>query len=98
MNKERDLPLLGLFCAPSKLCSFNVQLPQLTDEVTTGDNPAEQRTRDEHEILDSDVSRQCVCTGHQGATAAASVPIRARNPRQQREATAPWLSASFCKN
>ncbi|KAI7842108.1 hypothetical protein COHA_004302 [Chlorella ohadii] len=27
---------------------------QLTDEVTTGDNPAEQRTRDEHDILDSD--------------------------------------------
>ncbi|PRW45716.1 seed maturation [Chlorella sorokiniana] len=27
---------------------------QLTDEATTGDNPMEQRTRDEHEILDSE--------------------------------------------
>lgn len=39
----------------------NPTLPQLTDEVTTGDNPAEQRTRDEHEILDSDVSANHCC-------------------------------------
>ena len=36
--------------------------PQLTDEVTTGDNPQEQRTRDEHEILDSDVRDGCCCS------------------------------------
>ena len=32
-----------------------VALTQLTDEATTGDNPREQRTRDEHAVLPSDV-------------------------------------------
>lgn len=54
----RQLPACLPATSHLRHASFACRKPlplQLTDEATTGDNPQQQMTRDEHQILDSDV-------------------------------------------